>query len=96
MKKQTPETPKTKRISAAELIAKKAKRFNYVEAPPAAAIAELREVIAYNDVRSSSMDRVSRSDAIEMLRTHGWTGRNAETLDRLCQEVLDRKSYAQK
>lgn len=83
-----------KRLRAADLIAKKVKRGHGV--PSDEAMKELREIVAFNDTRSHVADKVSKADAVELLRTFGWGGRNGSTLDRLCQEVLDRRSYAQK
>lgn len=87
--------PAQARLTAADLIAKKAGLRKHA-APSAEALKELREILAYNDEARHIGDRVSKADAIQMLRAHGWAAHGTQTLDRLCQEVLDRKSYAQK
>lgn len=80
--------------AAAKLIAA-AKARQFTAAPPEAALAGLREVLAYNDTVPLRA-RVSADDAIAMLAEHGWTCRSRQGLDSLCRRVLGRKTYGTK
>jgi hypothetical protein len=80
--------------AAANLIAA-AKARQFTAAPPEAALAELREVLAYNDTVPFRA-RVSAEDAIDMLAKHGWTCTTRSGLDSMCRRVLGRKTYGTK
>jgi hypothetical protein len=78
--------------AAAKLIAA-AKARQFTAAPPE--LAELREVLAYNDTVPFRA-RVSAEDAIDMLAKHGWTCTTRAGLDSMCRRVLGRKTYGTK
>jgi hypothetical protein len=49
-------------------------------------------ILAYNDGATPNA-RVSREDAIKMLRAHGWEGASKEALNKLCRTKFGRRSY---
>ena len=90
MRAKKPSTPP----AAAKLIAA-AKARQFTAAPPEAALAELREVLAYNDTVPFRA-RVSADDAIDMLGKHGWPCKSRTALDTMCRRAMGRKSYGTK
>jgi hypothetical protein len=80
--------------AAAKLIAA-AKARQFTAAPSEAAMAELNEVLAYNDTVPFRA-RVSAADMIAHLSEHGWTCTSRVGLDSMCKRVLGRKSYGTK
>ncbi len=91
MKPKTPAKPAPKPTAAA-LIAS-VRNGTTTEAPSPAALAELREVIAYNDTERAPTKRVGSAAAIAMLQAHGWPGGSRSALDSLCRKVLGRASW---
>lgn len=85
----------TKAATPAAALIAAAKQRQFTAAPPEAALADLREIIAYNDTVPLRA-RVSADDAINMLGKHGWTCRSRQGLDSLCRRVLGRKTYGTK
>jgi succinylarginine dihydrolase len=61
--------------------------------PSGEALAELQKVLAWNDTHTAPTKKVSRAQAIEMLRKLGWTGESETSLDKVCREALGRRSY---
>ena len=57
------------------------------------AVAELRTVIAYNDVASPAK-QVTPDKSIALLRAYGWQGTDITDLNALAQRRLGRRSYA--
>lgn len=82
---------KNKPKTAAELIA--ARSVPALADPPAAALKELKELLEYNDGQSSPNRRIGSTEAVTMLRTHGWQGAGRTALDSLCVRVFGRGSY---
>ncbi len=92
MKPKTPAKPAPK-PTAAELIAA-VRGGTSTGVPTPAALAELREIIEYNDTESAPTKRVGQDAAIALLRSHGWQGCSRSALLHLCRTVLSRSSWS--
>lgn len=81
------------KITAAEAIANALDRAPRVPAPSKEALKQLKKILEANDEQPDRMRRVSKEITIKVLQSHGWTGRTADILDKLCAETLGRKSF---
>jgi hypothetical protein len=77
-------------MKADDLI-KRATKGSTLAPPSAAGMRELKRVLAYNDT-APWRSKVSATDAIKLLREHGWQGVSRAALDTLCA-TLGRRTY---
>lgn len=82
-------------LKAADLMAEIRETRSALPKVPAPALAELRALCELNDKERRS-NRAGRSTAFKLLASWGVPSMSHETLNRVCREMLGRKSYAQK
>lgn len=80
--------PASAPISAADLIAQCERRAATRNLPSEAALRELEAVMAHN-AKVGRNARVTRSQALELLRSHGWSGAGS-AFDRLIRQQYGR------
>jgi hypothetical protein len=79
---------KSTKLSARDLIAKAKARSSERPLPSPEALAELKKVLDANDAAPRS-ERVRAEDAIELLRSYGWSG-SRSLFERVIRRVFDR------
>lgn len=80
--------PATSPISAADLIAQCERKAAMRNLPSEAALRELEAVMAHN-AKVARNARVTRAQAMELLRSHGWSG-GEQSFDALIRQQYGR------